>query len=285
MKTTGWRRNLALAQSESWRPPLFQAEQSARTGLVASVRRFLDLQAGSVWNDLKPLLAQATGTVVDVGCGAQPYRSLLPPEVCYIGIDSEEAAAHFGYRSPDTRYFTGSRWPVETGAADIVLCSETLEHVLDPHEFLLEARRCLKPGGKLLLTVPFAARWHFIPHDYWRFTPSALNHLLERAAFCEVFVTARGNAVTVACYKVMALIVARLLPQSGHGLSRLFQRLVGAALAPLLLVLAIIANLSLSCEGGDDCLGYTVLCSRGPEPQGEAPGSAFRPAVMGAAEP
>ena len=58
-----------------------------------------------------------------------------------------------------------------------------MEHVPEPAGFLAEASRCLRPGGRLLLTVPFAARWHYIPHDYWRFTPSALERLLSAAGF------------------------------------------------------------------------------------------------------
>jgi hypothetical protein len=34
---------------------------------------------------------------------------------------------------------------------------------------------------------------------------------------------------------------------------------------PLFVLLAVIANLSLSGSGGDDCLGYTVLAVRGPD--------------------
>ena len=64
-----------------------------------------------------------------------------------------------------------------------VLATETLEHVSRPVRFLAEARRCLSPGGRLMLTVPFAARWHYIPHDYWRFTPSGLRQLLTDAGF------------------------------------------------------------------------------------------------------
>jgi len=38
-------------------------------------------------------------------------------------------------------------------------------------------------------------------------------------------------------------------------------RLLGLVFVPALIVLAIVANLSLRAEGGDDCLGYTVVAS------------------------
>src|ERR1039458_6922094 len=74
----------------------------------------------------------------------------------------------------------------------------TPEHVLDTKQFLGEAARSLRAGGTILLTVPFAARWHFVPYDYWRFTPSSMDHLLREAGFAGVRVYARGNSGTVA---------------------------------------------------------------------------------------
>ena len=115
---------------------------------------------------------------------------------------------------PDTTYFSGDHWPVENATVNVVLCTETLEHVLETRRFLGEAARCLAPGGTLLLTIPFAARWHFIPYDYWRFTPSSLNHLLTTTGFHSTRVYARGNACTVACYKVMTLLLLLLMPQN-----------------------------------------------------------------------
>ena len=100
------------------------------------------------------------------------------------------------------------------GEADAVLCTETLEHVRDAGAFLSELNRALAPGGQLILTVPFAARWHFVPYDYWRYTPSGLAHVLSEAGFCEVRIYARGGALAVAGYKVLGYV---LLLLAGHG--------------------------------------------------------------------
>jgi SAM-dependent methyltransferase len=255
--------NLLERTREAWRPPLFTP--AARGGLGPlrdALRRYLDLQAGSIWRDLRRELPHARGQVLDVGCGAQPYRILLPSEVAYLGLDTAEAKDHFGYQAPDTLYFSGPTWPVESATVDFILCTEALEHVLEPRAFLAEAHRCLRPGGTLLLTVPFAARWHFVPKDYWRFTPSGLKHLLDGAGFVKVVITGRGNALTVACYKVMALFLPLLLPQSRHRLAAWALRLVGLLGAPVLLALAVIANLSLAMPAGEDCLGLTARAER-----------------------
>jgi SAM-dependent methyltransferase len=255
--------NLALREEESWQPPSYKRSTGRGSGLLAAIRRYFDLQAGSLWIHLKPILADAEGTVVDVGCGGQPYRPLLGPATHYIGIDTADALEHFGYDLAGVRTIASDgAWPVADQEADVLLATETLEHVIDPASFLLEARRVLRPGGRLILTVPFAARWHFIPHDYWRYTPSGLRVLLENAGFGEIEVYGRGNETTVACYKLMAVIMAKLLPQHEVGKPRL--RIAALPLAPIFVLTAVVANRSLKRASGDDSLGYTVVAALPP---------------------
>jgi SAM-dependent methyltransferase len=256
------RTNMLCRAAEVWRPPLFEQGAGVWASAKAALRRFLDLQAGSIWRDLKIVLPHAKGTLVDVGCGAQPYRSLVPVAAKYVGIDTSDAKDHFGYEVPDTLYFSGDRWPIADASADFVLCAETLEHVRDSREFLAEAFRCLTPGGTIVITVPFAARWHFIPHDYWRFTPSGLDTLLQTCGFVNTRVYARGNAFTVACYKVMALILRLALPQTESKPLKLILQILSIPFLPILALLALLANLSLLGNGGDDCLGYTAISER-----------------------
>ena len=260
------RRNLLDTARERWRPPLLTGTGTRVEEALAALRRFFDLQGGSIWRDLRGELPSLQGRLLDVGCGAQPYRKLVPAAVDYVGIDIMDSETRFGYTQKDTIYYSGPLWPLPGETADCVLCTETLEHVLEPKAFLSEAFRCLKPGGSLLATVPFAARWHFIPYDYWRYTPSSLKHLLSEAGFADIVVYGRGNALTVACYKVMALILAAARPVS----SRFFVKAVSLTAAflclPLLVALAVVANLSLRCDSGEDCLGYTVKARRPATP-------------------
>ena len=57
--------------------------------------------------------------------------------------------------------------PVSDAACDVILCSEVLEHVPEPTRALDEFARCLKKGGTLILTAPFASVVHMAPHHYY----------------------------------------------------------------------------------------------------------------------
>src|SRR5437588_280735 len=83
--------------------------------------------------------------------------------------------------------------------------------------------------GRLVLTVAFAARWDFVAWDYERFTPSGLDRLLQGAGFRSVEVYARGNELTVACYKVMALILPLLFGAKAGVVGTLLRRTAGPA--------------------------------------------------------
>ncbi len=120
------------------------------------------------------------GHLLDVGCGTKPYRSLFNVE-SYRGLDID---------SPTTReigvaddLYDGTQFPYHKEVFDSALCNQVLEHVFNPDEFLTEINRILKPGGKLLLTVPFVWDEHEQPYDYARYSSFGLKALLEKNGF------------------------------------------------------------------------------------------------------
>jgi SAM-dependent methyltransferase len=92
---------------------------------------------------------------LDLGCGAGRFLTVAPGG---IGVDVAESAlerARENVPGCDVRLIEADGvLPVAHGSLDLVWCSETIEHVPDALELLQEARRVLKPGGRLLLTTP-----------------------------------------------------------------------------------------------------------------------------------
>lgn len=71
-------------------------------------------------------------------------------------------------------------WPIETNSVDAFLAFELIEHLFeDPMAFFVEANRCLRKEGKLVITTPNIASWksikalmtHYSPNFYVKFFP------------------------------------------------------------------------------------------------------------------
>ena len=138
------------------------------------------LARSGLYREVACLAPKISGALLDVGCGQKPYRALFEVDE-YIGLelDTPENRA----RKLADCYYDGSRFPFEDARFDGIVCNQVLEHVFDPQGFLGELRRVLRPGGKLLLTVPFVWDEHEQPWDYARYTSFGLRDLLEAGGF------------------------------------------------------------------------------------------------------
>lgn len=124
---------------------------------------------------------QIDGLLVDIGCGARPYAAMFS-HCRYLGLEVTQHSPRGSARQPDI-FFNGRALPLRSESADAILCTQVLEHVFEPPDFLAEIRRVLKPGGRLLLTVPFMWDEHEQPFDYARYSSFGLRHLLQKAGF------------------------------------------------------------------------------------------------------
>ena len=117
------------------------------------------------------------GKLLDVGCGTKPYSSLFDVDE-YVGLDIDSESSR--KRGVADFFYDGNLFPFSNNEFDSILCNQVLEHVFNPDVFLREINRVMKPGAKMVLTVPFVWDEHEQPYDYARYSSFGLKALLER---------------------------------------------------------------------------------------------------------
>lgn len=147
------------------------------------------------------------GDVLDFGCGEMPYRDyILKHASTYRGVDwpgtkHELRAEVFADLNKSI--------PLADEIADTIVSFSVLEHLYNPLGMLNEANRILKTGGHLVLSVPWQWQVHEAPHDYYRYSPYGLRHLLSQADFSVVSISPTGGAFSTLALKASYLL-ARL---------------------------------------------------------------------------
>jgi len=191
----------------------YQDPRLSQVGMQAFYARFYDPAgpSGAYHRTAQPELERAryeaitaaghtSGSVLDVGAGKGYALEAFPPSSWKRhGLDvSSEALATLRARLPDAAVIEGSLSQVDLpdGAFDVVTMNSTLEHLRDPIDTLLAARRILKPGGLLVFNVPnldSASRfladrtgggWFgFTPEHLNYFTPKVLTRIAHDVGF------------------------------------------------------------------------------------------------------
>jgi SAM-dependent methyltransferase len=126
------------------------------------------------------------GSVYDLGCGEMPYKEWVLAQngvTDYVGVDWGETLHRL---RADIVANLNDPLPIADHAADTVLSLSVMEHLCEPATFLAEAHRILKPGGYLILQVPFMWKVHEAPYDYYRYTRHGLEYLLDKEGFEQI---------------------------------------------------------------------------------------------------
>ncbi len=161
-----------------------QMERVQREHFWFRARAIILLRLMRPW--LKPELR-----VLDAGCGTGLLLAGLPKGLTLAGLDiSARALDHAVRRLPDADLRQGAlpqAMPFGPGSQDLVLLTDVLEHIPDDAGTLRVLHDVLKPGGRLLLTVPalpFLWTRHDEEHGHQRrYTRAQLEERLLEAGF------------------------------------------------------------------------------------------------------
>lgn len=113
-------------------------------------------------------LQKRDGIILDIGCGISPMAPDRTPTV--LADKSFVAMKAMRYDGHTPAVLDITNLGLQADSVSTIICSEVLEHVDQDEKALQELRRVLKPGGRLILTVPLH------PH-YWRRDDEIVGHL------------------------------------------------------------------------------------------------------------
>ncbi len=163
-----------------------------------------------------------SGRLLDLGCGQVPLYGMYRPYVREIHCVDWDSSSH-PLRHIDQCCDLNQVLPLADNCFDTIILSDVLEHIFEPAQLWNEMSRVLKPGGKLLVSVPFLYWIHEAPHDYFRYTEFALRRAVQENSMRVVSLVALGGAIDV-----VADVIGKAssgLPLRGLGIGILSQRI------------------------------------------------------------
>ena len=191
---------------------------------------------------------ELSGSILDLGGDTRSeYRKLIQGEHTYTTVNLDEIA------SPDVLHDLEQPLPLPDASYDHVLLINVLEHVFEYRQLLREAARVVRPGGSVVIVVPFLFPVHPSPSDFWRFTLQALERECVQADLVVEKARSLGSGVFASRY----VLLDRLMPG--------FMRALGAiVLLPVIHMLDAAFSLTAHVLGkkyasSDYALGYFLV--------------------------
>lgn len=189
-----------MHDSHSFHPSLWAVLREAIKGKAVS-RTMTNL----FWCGRDPL----SGNLLDIGGGggrASHYRFL--PITKEAKLKTVDVVTREG--TDFVLDINSESVPLPPGSQDAVLLFNVLEHLNAHDKVLTEVHRLLRPGGRLLGTIPFLINVHPDPLDFVRFTDEALQELFVKNGFTVAAIEPIGRGPFLAAYEQLDSLVPSL---------------------------------------------------------------------------
>lgn len=144
-----------------------------------------------------------SGSTLDLGGDVRgAYRRCIKGSPLYTVVNLDPKT------KPDIVHDLEKPLPIADAAYDNVLLVNVLEHIYNYNQLLDESVRVVRPGGCIVIVVPFLFPIHPSPKDFWRFSADALTRLCAEKQLRVVRVMPLGSGVFSARY----VMFDRLMP-------------------------------------------------------------------------
>lgn len=130
----------------------------------------------SLESELGPVVPYLKGDLLDAGAGTRDISAFLR-RAGVTAITRCDVATD----TPGTVRAALEAMPFPDECFDAVLCNAVLEHVPDAEQSARELARVVRPGGHVVVAVPFLQPFHPSPGDYRRYTADGLADVGRRA--------------------------------------------------------------------------------------------------------
>lgn len=192
-----------------------------------------------------------SGSVLDLGGekGAE-YLSHIKGEFTPVAVNLDRDAG------PDILHDLEQPLSLASASYDHALLINVLEHVFEYRQLIREAARLVRPGGNVVIVVPFLFPLHPSPKDFFRFSPDTLERECEAAGLVLEECRALGSGVFAARY----VMLDRLLPYPLRLVNAYTFRYLAGALDSLFGALARASGKKYQAR--DYALGYFVRARR-----------------------
>lgn len=209
------------------------------------LRKWLDFNVLSItkWLEKNTKNSQVKNKrVLDIGAGASDYRMYFTSAE-YKTCDTDSGQIKHDFQNLEQ--ITNQKF-------DIILLIEVLEHVKETDSFLGNVLSLLEKSGEIWISLPFNARYHPCPNDYYRWTIEGIQEVVMRNNLQMLSIESRGNTLTTCAQKLLWFVYSHRFVDKFFPLSILLS--IG-----ILPSLYIIAHLSeLFCYRDEDPQGFLL---------------------------
>lgn len=160
----------ALIEGPELEPTIFHSHFLSARAAAASAPHLRDLMQGDI---------------LDVGAGTGFGKRLIHPSANYYPTDIPGGRNRLDASITRQGIVLAKECSVyaidfETDRFDGCMALSLFEHLDDPRRAIAEISRVVKPGGHIVLQVPFNFPVHGYPMDYWRWTQEGIRLFLQQ---------------------------------------------------------------------------------------------------------